>query len=291
MEIDCKPLAELRRQLMVISKVTKNSRTVIFKCINIVDGQKFDVTVVKVCRRINISNYSLLEHKHIVPGTFYETPNNVVVQVSKGAIFDLETAIRKNRIYFNEITVRKLLQHILIALQYCEKAITKPFKITSFDILVYKEVNSTNPTKWVFKLKNCFIENQFDDLGISYPAPSKGLSSNTSFLTDEYIISAIVKLGSIVFDATNNRFGYLFPLEIISSKEYSESLRYVINSMIHYRVLKSPPKIRDLLLFFQTPRELYSEKLRSALFEGAKIKKKLLNYVYGCINRSKSCFF
>lgn len=291
MDIDCKPLVELKKQLIVLSKFAKNPKTVIFRCINVVDRQRFDITVIKSYRGLKIANFSSLEHKYLVHGEFYEASDNIVVQVSKGGIFDLATAMRKNKLAFNELTVRSMLHHILSVLLYCEKAISKPFKITVFDILVYKEVNSSNPNDWVFKLKNCFLENHFYELNFDVTDPPRGVSPNTSFMTDEYIVSAIVKFGSFIFDATKNIYGYASPLEFLHNNKYSASLRYVINCMVYYRTMRSPPKVKELMLFFQTPQELYMEKLRSSLFEGVKMKKGLFDGIYSCINRSKSCFF
>ena len=199
--------------------------------------------------------------------------------------------MRRNKLNFNEFTIRALLHHMLSVLLYCQTSITKPFKITIFDILVFKEVNSNNPNDWAFKLKNCFLENQYTDFDLEHNSTLKFISPNTSFFTDEFVISTIVKIGNIVFDAIKNIYGYNSPLEFVYDLKFSSSLRYVINTLIHYRSMKAPPSLSELLLFFQTSRDLYMEKLRSALFEGVKVKKELFNEVNNCINRSKSCFF
>ena len=271
--------------------MTKNPNTVIFKCINVVDRQRFDVTVINRCQGAKARDFAHLEHKFLVSGVFYEATDNRVVQVSKGGIFDLATAIRKKKINLNELTIRSLLYHMLSVLQYCQTAIAKPFQITIFDVLVFKEMNSTNPNDLKFKLKNCFLENQFDELDLRVRIVTRVASPNTTFFNDECVISAIVKLGNIVFDAIKNAYGYNAPLELVSNTTYSSSLRYVINCMVYYRAIKSPPSISELLLFFQTPGELYMEKLRSALFEGVKVTKKLFTEVNGDTRRSKSCFF
>ena len=222
---------------------------------------------------------------------FYDVSEGVVVQVSKGGIFDLATAMRKNKLDFNELTVRGMLHNLLRVLLYCEKHISSPFKITVSDILVFKKANAWNPNSWVFKLKNCFLENQFTEPGINPDNSLRGVSPRGSFFTDEFIVSALVKVGSIILSAIKNVYGYNKPLEYLNNIKYSSSLRYVINCLVHYRRSRSPPKIKELLLLFQTPQELYAEKLRSALFEGIKLKKELFDGVGNCIGRSKSCFF
>ena len=275
----------------MLSKTTKNPSTVIFKCINVVDKQRFDITVIKLGSTRLKRDFVQLEHRYLVSGSFYDVSDSVLVQVSKGGLFDLSTAMRKNKLMFNELTIRSLLHNMLSVLLYCQNNVSKPFNITAFDILVFKEANSVNPNDWIFKLKNCFIENQLNNFKPNHAILTKAVSPNTSFFTDEYIISAIVKLGSIVLDAIKNIYGYNSPLEFIHSKTYSASLRYVINCMIHYRAMKSPPSISELLLFFQTSQELYMEKLRSSLFEGVKVKRRLIDGIEHCESKSRSCFF
>lgn len=291
LDIDCQPLSELKKQLIVLSKTKKNSATVIFKCINIVDRQRLDITVVKSCRDVKIRDFAHLEHKFLVPGTFYHVSDKILVQVSKGGFFDLRTAMRKNMLIFNELTIRSILYHMLSVLLYCGQFVSEPFLITVSDILVYRETNSSNPNDWTFKLKNCFIENQFTEIGDESLNTSRIPPLNTTLFADESIVLATVKIGLIIFDAIKNIYGYKSPLEFVSNIQYSASLQYVVNCLIYYRTLKSPPSLRDLLLFFQTPQELYMEKLRTALFEGVKVKKELFDEVSNCFNRSKSCFF
>lgn len=275
----------------MLSKFTKNPKTVVFRCINIVDRQRFDISVINSELGAKPFSFSHLEHKYLVPSTFYDVSEGVVVQVSKGGVFDLATAMRKNKLCFNELTVRGLLHNLLRVLLYCEKHISLPFKITVSDILVFRKANAWNPNSWVVKLKNCFLENQFNEPNISHDNVLGGVSPHGSFLTDEFVVSALVKVGSIILSAIKNVYGYNNPLEFLNNTKYSASLRYVVNCLVHYRCFRSPPKIKELLLFFQTPQELYTEKLRSALFEGIKLKKELFDGVGNCIGRSKSCFF
>lgn len=273
----------------MLRKYSKNPSTVVFRCINIVDRQRVDISVTQVGDGEHVSSYAQLEHKYIVPGTFYEVSHDVVVQVSKGAVFDLATAMRRNRLDFNELNVRALLHNILRALLHCEKRLSKPFRLTVADILVFREVHAASHNTWIFKLKNCFYENQYDAVGL-VPAPEP-VSPHRSFLTNTCVIRAIVQLGTIVFDACKNVYGYVAPLELMSSERYSASLRYVVNCMMYYKVSRSPPKIKELLLFFQTPHELHSEKLRSALFEGVKLNRLMITRTGYCVGRRKSCFF
>jgi len=273
-----------------VSKVSKNAKTVVFRCINVVDKQRFDISVI-AAGGVPHTAFAHLKHKYLVPATFYEVAAGVVVQVSAGAVCDLGTAMRRNKMVFNELTIRALLHNMLRVLVYCEKRITKPFRITLADIMVYKLVSSTSANTWLFKLKNCFYENQHCE---RYEHPHKLVSTPSSrdrLLADECIVSAVVKLGSIALLAIKNVYGYKAPLELLNNCAYSASLRYVVNCMLHYRSLRSPPTLNELLLFFQTTSELYTEKLRSALFEGVKIKKELFDGVDNCVGRSKSCFF
>lgn len=247
--------------------------------------------MVKSCSNVKIREFTHLEHKFLVPGTFYHVSDNVLVQVSKGGFFDLGTAMRKNMLIFNETCIRSILYNMLSVLLYCGQCVSKPFLITVSDILVYREPNSSNPNDWTFKLKNCFIENQFIEIGDESLNTLRIPPLKFTLFADESIVLATVKLGSIIFDAIKNVYGYKAPLEFVSNIQYSASLQYVVNCMIYYKTLKSPPSLKDLLLFFQTPQELYMEKLRTALFEGVKVKKELFDGVSNCFNRSKSCFF
>lgn len=285
------PLTELKKQLIVLSKVSKNSNTVIFKCINIVDRQRFDITVIKPNRKVKIRDFNNLEHKYLVSSTFYEASNNIIVQVSKSGIFDLPTALRKNKLRLNENTIRSLLYNMLNVLKYCQSTLRTPFRITVSDLQLFRDADSAYSNFWTFKLKNCFLENQFNEFDMCDHHLSKMNCPNASFFNNECIVSAIVKLGTIIFNAIKNIYGYNSPLGIFNNSTYSSSLRYVINCMMNYKALKSPPSLSELLLFFQSPEELYMEKLRSALFEGVKIKKEMFNEINNCITRSKSCFF
>lgn len=111
-----------------------------------------------------------------------------------------------------------MLYSIINVLLYCESYITKPFMITVHDILVFRESNSSNPNDWTFKLKNCFLENQFEETAFTYQIDPNGYSPNASFLEDEFIVSAIVTLGSIVFGAIKNIYGYVSRLEVLHDK-------------------------------------------------------------------------
>jgi len=180
MDLDCKPLNELRKQLIVLSKTTKNSSTVIFKCINIIDQQRFDITIINTGLEVNIRNFSSLDHEFLIQGTFYRVSNNIILQLSKGGLFDIQTAIRKRRFQFCESTIRCLLRHMLSVFNYFQTACFKPFKITISDIIIFKTVNSINPDGWTFKLKNCFLENQYDDLKRYYKLNNRYFVNNTT---------------------------------------------------------------------------------------------------------------
>jgi len=101
----------------------------------------------------------------------------------------------------------------------------------------------------------------------------------------------MVTIGHIVLSVINNTYGYKSSLEFLYNKKFSASLRYIVNCMVNYNNIKSPPSIEEMLQFFQTPKELYTEKLRHALFGGTKSKKELFNSIPNHFDRSKSCFF
>lgn len=275
----------------MLSKTSKNAATVIFKCINVVDKQRFDISVIQRSKDTDYTSFAHLKHKYIVPSKFYEVSDEVVVQVSQGGICDLGTAMRRNKIVFNELTVRAMLHNILRALSYCEKTITKPFRITLNDIIMFKVINVTSANTWLFKLKNCFYENQNSEMIQQIPRWLNSPMPRECFLANESIVNALIELSSIVLTATKNIHGYNSPLELLNNCAYSSSLRYVVNSMLHYRSMRAPPTLKQLLLFFQTTTELHTEKLRSALFARINIKREMPGASSNFTDRSKSCFF
>lgn len=198
---------------------------------------------------------------------FYKTEQDSIVQITKQGECSLVKALNDRRIVFDELTARKLLKMLLTLLHYFSFTLQKNFDFSVFDIILVKNIKKNNKDKFCFKLKNCVLEEPsiINNTSKRFSLNAKPLSFVNRCNPKDFC-SSLEKIGRLVLFMARNPYGFKHIQSNLSSGMFSESLLYVVNVLIRYRLLVDPPGVEELLGFFQDSRELYTERVKKSLY-------------------------
>lgn len=275
-------------QLVVLNKIQRNKSTMIFKCLNTIDNRRLDVSIVDRPPIADIRAIKSIRHNSILKGDIFEASNNKIIQVTKSSLYDMSHLSSPQRLILTEQDIRSLLFYQLSAIRYCLTLPIKNLEISPKEIVVVRETAKPRYYKWAFKLKNCIIENQncnYNDIETLLK-----IGKERKYPKDEsWCVCSLMNLGSIAFKAIYDPHGYKDLRQYLSDSRYSQSVIYIVNALLNYRTIKNPPSISELLLYLQTPNELYNERLRASLYRNTNIRCKSIGKFHLRRERCKSC--
>ena len=281
---------ELKKELIVQKRTKQNSNLVIFKCLNVLDRQKFHISIMENSNEEEVELYKRISNEFVLTSEFFQISNNKIIQITKIGELTLISALERRKILFDEYMARKLIKMLLTVLEYFKTILKQSFDFSVQDIFVVKNLKVSSQDSFTFKLKNHFLER------ICRYAEGEGTASVPGVISlinyDEHIDchSAIEKIGRLVYCMAKNPFKFRYFRKSLTEQNFSESFLYVVRVMIRYRSLAHRPSIPQLLEFFQDSKELFNERVKRSLFPDVDGNSKTINKRF-INNFRKSSFF
>jgi hypothetical protein len=247
------PLQEMTVNNVVISFLKLN-KTMLFKCLSIVDHQIRTVDIVDDSKSVVLArDLSKVDFHYIQKSQIYVIAKSLVVVVSNNEGQLLSKYIFGVLKPIDERFLRDFIRDILEALIYISEYFRIDFEFGANDVIVCE--GDSDECKIKFKLRNNFIQksdlyklqtcNRANTEGHNFPTTCSKIR-----LTSVIPRTALRSLGILAITLAKNRFGFCYSRSNMDCPWFSESLNDIITGMINSasNVSLSPSSILKRLM-------------------------------------------